>query len=69
MALHLNGFKNQKWSKGAHSRAIPFLGDKERRKGEKSLGLKKIKFWLGFFPFSCSFVINQLRSGDLKRLR
>ena len=31
--------------------------------------MKEIKFWLGFFPFSCSFVIKQLRSEDLKKLR
>ena len=36
MTLHLNGIKDQKWSKGAHLEQIPFLGEKERRKGEKS---------------------------------
>ena len=36
MALHLNGIKDQKWSKGAHLEQILFLGEKGRRKGEKS---------------------------------
>ena len=68
----LMGFRELKTKSGLRKLILSksrFWGEKERRKGEKSKGLKKIKFWLGFFPFSCSFVIKQLRSGDLKRLR
>ena len=36
MALHLDGFKDQILVYKAHLEQIPFLGEKERRKWEKS---------------------------------
>ena len=50
MALHLNGFKNQKWSKGAHSRAIPFFGRQREEKRGEELGLEEDQVLVGFLP-------------------
>ena len=68
MALHLNEDKDQNVVFGS-SFLSNLVFERRGEKGEKRLGLGKDQVLGGFLPTSCSFVIKQLKSGDLKRLR
>ena len=69
MALHLNEDKDQNVVFGSSFLSNPVFEKMRGKKGEKRLGLGKDKVLGGFLPTSFSFVIMQLRSGDLKMLR
>ena len=69
MTLHLNEDKDQNVVFGSSFLSNPVFEKRRGEKGEKRLGLMKDQVLGEVSSTSCSFVIKQLRSEDLKRLR